>query len=613
MKYKILVVDDDKELVKMLCSYFNMKQYETITATDGMEALNKIKMKPDIILLDINMPRMDGIEVCRLIRSKVLCPILFLTARVDEDDKINGLLSGGDDYITKPFSLRELEARIVTNIKREERHQQKTEYRFMDEMLIDYSEKIVAIAGHRMEFTKIEYQIIEFLSMHPGQVFDKERIYAQVCGYDAEGDSRTITELVRRIRKKIADYSEKEYIETVWGDWIPMEKIRNLSLKKTILLYFVISLTAAFLLSGFTVHFARNMQNKIWEKYIDYADYTDVFQQYGKKYEIEISRPNQSQMNRLDYHLSEMCDFMETYSVLIFSIVGSVVAVFFFYKNKLKTPLQELKDASQMIADNELDFHVSYENKDEMGTLCKEFEMMRSDLADNNRKMWRMIDDEKALRNAIAHDIRSPLSILRGYQEMLLEFVSAESIKTEDVIDILQTGMYQIDRIEHFTENMRKMSHLEQRELQCSEIELSELAKKIEAEAAMLSKKESKLCKVERVQEQNIVKVDEELVMEVTDNLLENAVRYAQKSIALQIKKKDGFLIISVEDDGIGFVDTEEKVTEPFYHKNPQDDLKHFGLGMYISRIFCEKHGGNLKIYNARQGGAHVEALFKAE
>lgn len=392
-----------------------------------------------------------------------------------------------------------------------------------------------------------------------------------------------------------------------------MEKIRNLSLKKTILLYFVISLTAAFLLSGFTVHFAGNMQNKIWEKYIDYADYTDVLQQYGKKYEIEISRPNQSQMNRLDYHLSEMCDFMETYSVLIFSIVGSVVAVFFFYKNKLKTPLQELKDASQMIADNELDFHVSYENKDEMGTLCKEFEMMRSDLADNNRKMWRMIDDEKALRNAIAHDIRSPLSILRGYQEMLLEFVSAESIKTEDVIDILQTGMYQIDRIEHFTENMRKMSHLEQRELQCSEIVLSELAKKIETEAVMLSKKESKLCKVESVQEQNVVKVDEELVMEVTDNLLENAVRYAQKSIALQIRKKNGFLIISVEDDGIGFVDTEEKVTEPFYHKNPQDDLKHFGLGMYISRIFCEKHGGNLKIYNARQGGAHVEALFKAE
>ena len=118
---------------------------------------------------------------------------------------------------TKRGKIAEITPEIEKDYNPEERHQQKTEYRFMDEMLIDYSEKIVAIAGHRMEFTKIEYQIIEFLSMHPGQVFDKERIYAQVCGYDAEGDSRTITELVRRIRKKIADYSEKEYIETVWG------------------------------------------------------------------------------------------------------------------------------------------------------------------------------------------------------------------------------------------------------------------------------------------------------------------------------------------------------------------------------------------------------------
>ena len=95
MKYKILVVDDDKELVKMLCSYFNMKQYETITATDGMEALNKIEMKPDIILLDINMPRMDGIEVCRLIRSKVLCPILFQQQELTKMIKLRGCFRVG--------------------------------------------------------------------------------------------------------------------------------------------------------------------------------------------------------------------------------------------------------------------------------------------------------------------------------------------------------------------------------------------------------------------------------------------------------------------------------------------------------------------------------------
>lgn len=135
-----------------------------------------IEWQPDIILLDINMPQMDGLEVCRLIRDKVTSPILFLTARVEEEDRVNGLMSGGDDYILKPFSLRELEARIIAHLKREQRHQNKTEYRF-----------------------------------------DKERIYENVSGFDAEGDSRVITELIRRVRGKLGKYSGENYIETVWG------------------------------------------------------------------------------------------------------------------------------------------------------------------------------------------------------------------------------------------------------------------------------------------------------------------------------------------------------------------------------------------------------------
>ena len=217
----IYVVEDDKNIQEIETFALANVGYEVKgfdSATDFYAALNETA--PDLILLDIMLPDEDGLSIVKKLRTRqdtVLGPVIMVTAKTTEIDKVKGLDLGADDYITKPFSLRELEARIVTNIKIEERNQQTTEYRFMDEMLIDYSEKIVAIAGHRMEFTKIEYQIIEFLSMHPGQVFDKERIYAQVCGYDAEGDSRTITELVRRIRKKIADYSEKEYIETVWG------------------------------------------------------------------------------------------------------------------------------------------------------------------------------------------------------------------------------------------------------------------------------------------------------------------------------------------------------------------------------------------------------------
>ena len=121
MAYKILIIDDDAELLKMLRRYFEIKKYEVITARNGAEGLSKVKLQPDLILLDVNMPNIDGIEVCQRMRDKVACPVLFLTARSDEQDVVNGLSSGGDDYILKPFSLRELDARITAHLKREQR------------------------------------------------------------------------------------------------------------------------------------------------------------------------------------------------------------------------------------------------------------------------------------------------------------------------------------------------------------------------------------------------------------------------------------------------------------------------------------------------------------
>lgn len=214
---KLLIVDDDRDLLKMLKNYFEIKKYMVTTAENGAEALKKIESSPDLILLDVNMPQIDGMEVCRRIRDKVSCPILFLTAKVEEQDRVNGLLSGGDDYILKPFSLKELDARITAHLRREEREKAKKAYKFYGDLTIDYTARKVQIGENDLELTKLEYGIIEFLSMNPGQVFDKERIYEKVCGYDAEGGSRVITEIIRRIRKKFGERTETEYIETVWG------------------------------------------------------------------------------------------------------------------------------------------------------------------------------------------------------------------------------------------------------------------------------------------------------------------------------------------------------------------------------------------------------------
>ena len=217
MTYRLLIADDDEELVKMLKSYLEIKGFEIITAGDGLEVLEKLSKNPDLILLDINMPRMDGIEVCRKIRNETACPILFLTARVEEQDRVNGLLSGGDDYITKPFSLKELEARITAHLKREERQKFRTSSRYENGLWIDYAGKEVRFEGKEIPLIRLEYEIVEFLSAHPGQVFDRERIYERVCGYNAEGDSRVVTELVRRIRKKFSVCLKDKVIETVWG------------------------------------------------------------------------------------------------------------------------------------------------------------------------------------------------------------------------------------------------------------------------------------------------------------------------------------------------------------------------------------------------------------
>ena len=217
MSYTIMVIDDEQMILDMLRDQFEMEQYQVITAKSGEEALQKLNQQPDIILLDINMPGMDGLEVCRKIRGQVSCPILFLTARVEEQDRVNGLMMGGDDYIIKPFSLKELEARVLAHLRREERHQQKTRYRFGNGLLVDYGARAVWIDGKMLDLTKTEFGILEFLSMHPGQVFDKERIYEHVCGFDGQGDGRGITELIRRIRKKIGEFTDEDPIETVWG------------------------------------------------------------------------------------------------------------------------------------------------------------------------------------------------------------------------------------------------------------------------------------------------------------------------------------------------------------------------------------------------------------
>jgi DNA-binding response OmpR family regulator len=215
---RILVVDDEQQIIDIIKSYFSDNGYHVLEANNSETAMLQLSERPDIILLDIMMPGLDGIGFCSQVRGKVMCPIIFLSAKTEETSKLLGLSAGGDDYITKPFSIKELYARVEAHLRRENRPRSSTSKVWFGPLWIDYNGKQCGIDDAMFDLAKKEFGIIEILSLNAGQVFSQDRIYERIWGYDAEGDAQTaVTEHIKRIRKKLSVFGAAEYIETVWG------------------------------------------------------------------------------------------------------------------------------------------------------------------------------------------------------------------------------------------------------------------------------------------------------------------------------------------------------------------------------------------------------------
>lgn len=222
-RHTILIVDDERAIASMLTDYFSMEGYRTVTATSGEEALDRASGEIDVALLDVNMPGMDGFEVCRRLREHMACPIIFLTARIEDVDQIDGFAAGADDYVLKPFSLEVLGRRVAAHLAREGRHREREQsVRFFRGVTVDYGERLVVVGSgpdeRRVDLTRTEFDIVALLSKSPGRVFDRDLIYERVWGWDAVGDPSIVREHVRRVRKKLAAAgASQECIETVWG------------------------------------------------------------------------------------------------------------------------------------------------------------------------------------------------------------------------------------------------------------------------------------------------------------------------------------------------------------------------------------------------------------
>ena len=211
-KKTILIVDDEQPIVDILVYNLQKEGYNTIYANDGITAVDMaLEQKPDLILLDIMLPKMDGLAVCKRIRNSLNVPILMLTAKDEEIDKILGLELGADDYVTKPFSVRELMARIKANLRKVEVNvvanenavKQNTNRIMVGDLILDLDKFEVRVKGEVIDLTLREFEVLKYLASQPGQVVTREVLLEKVWGYEYYGDIRTVDVTVRRIREKI--------------------------------------------------------------------------------------------------------------------------------------------------------------------------------------------------------------------------------------------------------------------------------------------------------------------------------------------------------------------------------------------------------------------------
>lgn len=394
-----------------------------------------------------------------------------------------------------------------------------------------------------------------------------------------------------------------------------MDKIeKKHSLKWSMIRYLPYCLIAA-VLGTYIIGFGTN---NLQDWYINRHSDISLFD--GIAYEISILQENQAEVKSFSA-ASESISYSNLRYFIVYWIISDAqiilipawvifciaMAGLIFYNRELKKPIDILLDASRRIADNQLDFKVEYERQDELGMLCTAFDDMRSALYDNNLEMWRSLEERKRLNSAFSHDLRTPLTVLRGYTDFLEKYIPDGKITEAKLLSVISMMNGQISRLEHYTQKMNAVQKLEDIVPSVHDIPEEELF-------AALSETGRMICgdnfRMNGTPTHKAIAVDMELVMQVYENLISNAMRYAEKSVVVNCSISEDILTISVLDDGEGFTEEALKnAAQPFFRDEKEPDKTHFGLGLYICRILCEKCGGMLTVENYENGGV-VTAKF---
>lgn len=397
-----------------------------------------------------------------------------------------------------------------------------------------------------------------------------------------------------------------------------MGKIRDFfrarSIKVLFAVYMFICMLSAVLLSLILSNICQAVQARIYEKYKNGYQYRAAI----NLYEDSKGRANgELYYDTEDITSSAFTPFDDTvYNILGFFsfafypicfVVCMGVTSILFYKKQIQKPLGILDHAADNIANDNLDFKIVYDKRDELGKLCSSFEKMRVALQDNHMEMWRQIEERKRLHTALAHDLRTPLTVLKGQSEMLVRYVP--QMPKEKVISTAMMMQRHIMRLEAYVDMMNDLQRLEDIEVNRKVVSMSDVTEQMYATGVSVCEGKKFVINTSH-SAMGEARLDPAIVMRVYENLLSNAIRFARAVITVFIEAEESYVRFTVSDDGGGFTEKDlSNAAKPFYKAASETDHEHFGMGLNICKVLCEKHGGWLTLSN--NNGAFVTAVLK--
>lgn len=391
-----------------------------------------------------------------------------------------------------------------------------------------------------------------------------------------------------------------------------MGKIKTKSLKTSMAVTFLITICVIALLSSVTIFAANQVQHEILKKrYMTINSPDFQMDENTGNYILDIDNNNITwqPLSRWDTVI-----YYGSYAAMVglpvfYIAVGIGTAAAVYYRKKLREPITQLQNGVERIQEDNLDFHIEYDGDDELGRLCCSMEKMRRELRQKHKALWESLEQRKLLNASVSHDLRTPITVLKGYLDYLEKNIPQDKLTEDMLFDTVSSMQGAVNRLELYVESVRDIEKIENIEIEKRSENVKLLLNELRSNVRQLAGNKEIIISNDITVDK--IQIDKGVFFRILENLLQNALRYAEKQVSINLSHKKDFLILTVKDDGKGFSAADlEKATTVFYSNDKEK--QHFGIGLSVCKILCEKHGGLLYVGNQKEKGACVTAKLKS-